>query len=401
MRRWMVAPLLLAAAYALTAEPPPALAQGNDPVEETFMTADGMQLRGLFQKSEKAPSTDPVVILLYPPGKDNTMNKPGDWAGLSSRLSKEGFNVFRFDWRGHGKSTDIKDTKRFWNLPGPNDQDQNPNPFTSAWNTGKLITGAPFNKAVKIKNDLFFKDLKNPIAYSPTLIVDLAAARHHLDTKNDGGDVNTSSIYLVGAESAAMIGMAWLTSEWNRPATAPTPNQLAVFALGAFPTYKYAFQPLNGGIQNEAGADISGAVWLSPSRPFGFDNTIKNWVSKGAPRLRENNPMLFLYGDGDTKGKAQAEFYFNEVLVAQPRKGSALEKLDQTFLQEAKGGKTLVGSALLGRAEVKVEDTIVQFLQARQKERAKLIRKNRGFTAPWSVDLTGRFSGNGLGLPMP
>ena len=77
-------------------------AQGADPVEETFLTADGVQLHGLFTKSTKNSGTDPVVILLYPPGKDNTMAK-GDWKGLATLLSKQGYNVFQFDWRGHGK----------------------------------------------------------------------------------------------------------------------------------------------------------------------------------------------------------------------------------------------------------------------------------------------------------
>lgn len=401
MRRWMAAPLLFAAlALALTADTP--TVRAADPVEESFMTADGMQLHGKFEKSEKNPATDPVVILLYPPGKGNDMNGPGDWKGLSAKLSKVGYNVFRFDWRGHGKSTDIKDTRKFWNLGDQNDP--NPNPFTAPWNNGRMIKGAPFKGAAKIKNDLFFKDLVNPVAYAPTLLLDLAAARHHLDNKNDGGEVNTSSIYLVGTESAATIGMAWLVSEWNRPAAAPTANQLAVNAPGAYPTYRYAFQPLNGGIVNEAGADISGAVWVSPVRAASVPPTvIQSWVAKGAPRLRENSPMLFLYGDADAKGKRESEFFYNEVLAANPRKGSPLEKLDQTFLQEVKGGKGLVGAQLFGQATLNVEKTIEDFLNARQKDRAKLIRKNRGFTAPWAINLTGQIGNpiGGLGIPTP
>ena len=52
---------------------------------------------------------------MYAPGKGNDMDK-GDWKGLAKALSNEGYNVFRFDWRGHGKSKDIKDTFRFWGL---------------------------------------------------------------------------------------------------------------------------------------------------------------------------------------------------------------------------------------------------------------------------------------------
>src|SRR5262245_59382816 len=134
MRRWMAVPFLFAVVgLSLFPEAPEALAQGNDPVEETFLTDDGLQLRGLFLQSDKTPSTDPVVILMYAPGKGNDMDK-GDWKGLAKALAKEGYNVFRFDWRGHGKSKDIKDTARFWGLAMP-PNNVNPNPFTSVYNT--------------------------------------------------------------------------------------------------------------------------------------------------------------------------------------------------------------------------------------------------------------------------
>jgi len=360
-------------------------AQGADPVEETFLTADGIQLRGLFLASEKNPASDAVVILLYPPGKDNNMNK-GDWKGLATTLSKEGYNVFRFDWRGHGQSTDIKDPARFWNLQAPTDQFP-PNPFSGPWNTPRMVIGAPGPGVKKIKNDLFYKDLRNPLQYTPTLLLDLAAARHHLDTKNDNGNVNTSSIYLIGADTAATIGLAWLTTEWNRPAFSPTPNQLAFNGPGGFPTYKYVPQPLAGGMPNElGGGDVSGAVWLSASRPLTIpEPLVKGWV-KGTPKLRENNPMLFLFGPKDTNAKKQATFFTDEVLVAKPPAGAALSKLDQTLSVEVKNGAGLNGAALLG-ANVGTEETILQYLAAIQKNRAKLIRKNRGFTAPWSIQL--------------
>ena len=107
--------LLLATAVAFSVLSPsrsPAQDKAAAPDEESFLTADGIQLHGLFHRSLKNPGSDPVVILLYPPGKDNSMLK-GDWSGLANRLTKEGYNVFRFDWRGHGKSFDIKDSE-YW-----------------------------------------------------------------------------------------------------------------------------------------------------------------------------------------------------------------------------------------------------------------------------------------------
>lgn len=389
MRRWLAVPALSAAVVALALCPaPPRVAAQNLPSEETFLTADGIQLRGLFHRSEKNPSSDPVVILMYAPGPGRDMNK-GDWKGLAERLTKEGYNVFRFDWRGHGKSTDIKDTAKFWNLATP--QMLNPNPFTGPWNT-KLITGAPVGKTNKIKNEFFYKDLRSAERYIPAYLLDLAAVRYHLDNKNDSGDVNTSSIYLIGAESAAGIGIAWMATEWHRPAAAPTPNQLA-----PLPTYQYVPQPLNGGIPLEAATDISAAIWLSPARPTAFpEPLIKSWLSKYSPKMRENNPMLFLHGDKDAKGKAGAEFYFNDVLVANPSRGSTLQRLTQTFLTPIKEAGTLSGADLLGNNDkLKTEKTILDYMTAIQKERAKLIRKNRGFTSPYAISLTS------FGIPAP
>src|SRR4029078_8756809 len=152
MGRWLAVPLVFALAAALvgpdtthsrvTAQDK-ANQKFDPPIEETFMTADGLQLRGLFHKSTKDPATAPVVILLYPPGKDRDKERDmntGDWVGLANRLAGEGYHVFRFDWRGHGKKgSDIKDTDKFWG-----------NPYTGSWNS-RYIAGAKKSQ----KTDLY------------------------------------------------------------------------------------------------------------------------------------------------------------------------------------------------------------------------------------------------------
>ena len=397
MRRWLVAPLVFAAAVALTAgsTTPVVFAQDKDkkakvvypaPEQETVTTADGVKLRGLFHKSnsEKAAKNgDPVVILLYSPGPGKDMTK-GDWEGLANRLNDEGYHVFRFDWRGHGKSTDIADVKKFWQ--------------TATWSApvnNKYIAGAtksPPKATLSVEKDFGAGATRLP-GYLPALVNDLAAVRMHLDQKNDSGTINTSSVYLIGAGDATTLGMMWITSEWLRPAVMPGPNQLGF----GVPRYEYVPQPLIGGVGTEAGETIAGAVWLTPGQPKGGllsnDATIRGWTAKLAPKLRDLNPMLFAYGEEDKVGEKHAKFYYNEVLVAEPR-GGGLKKLDQTFIKPLPAGK-LSGVSLLGDDMTrKTESKLMEYLNAIQKERAKITRKQRTFTDPYAIDLRTFLGGN-------
>ncbi|MBX9626973.1 MAG: hypothetical protein K2X82_24440 [Gemmataceae bacterium] len=362
MRRWMAAPLVFAAAAAvavLCADAPPARAA--DPVEETFPTADGVRLKGLFHRADKAREGNPVVVLLYSPGPDRTMLK-GDWDGLAATLNKQGFHVFRFDWRGHGKSTDIQDPQEFWK-----------NPLTGPWNN-KYIKGAAKKP---VKNELAVKADVNA-KYFPAYVNDLAAVRTYLDQKNDEGAFNSSSIYLIGEKDAAALGMLWMAAEWERPAIAPL--------LGNGIHYKVV--PTRGVVADpEAGKDIAGAIWLSGSRGGLPEAAIKTWA-QNAPRLRDNNPMLFLYGEKDPAASAGKTFV-NEVLVAGGNKNLGVKKLEQTFLVPVPNSKTLTGVSLLGKnADLQTEDTIVKYLTARQKDRASITRKERRYVSPYYVDLS-------------
>lgn len=383
MRRWMAAPLVCAAAAALcltsdsraTAQNQPAPA----PDEETFLTADGIQLHGLFHKSQKSPGTDPVVIMLYPPGKDNNMSK-GDWKGLADRLTKEGYNVFRFDWRGHGKSWDIKDTSKFWT-----------NSFTGSWNSRLVKGGGPFAKPVK--NTFFYKDLTNPNAYMPVYLTDLAAVRAHLDSKNDSGDLNSSSIYLVGSESSAAIGTAWLAAEWNRPAFYPKPNQL----FPQFAKYDFIPEPIRGDFDT-GGGDIGGCVWLSASFPQAMPASLTKSYITGIfaasrlplpPKIRDNNPMMFLFAAGDKKGETDSALFFNQILVGKGDKANGFLPLNAKYIQPVQKADKLVGVSLLGDDEARgVEKNITQFLAAQQGQRKQITRKNRDYNGPYYVQLS-------------
>lgn len=387
MRRWLLPPLFVTAiaAFSFSLATPTLQAQDKEkaapPEEETFLTADGMQLHGLFHKSAKSPGNDPVVILLYPPGKDNDMTK-GDWGGLANRLTTSGFNVFRFDWRGHGKSTEIKNVEKFWG-----------NPFTGPWNKRYISTGKK-----SVKDALFVKDLgqngQNLNAYMPVFLTDLAAVRAHLDSKNDGGDVNTSSIYIIGAEQAAGLGFAWLATEWNRPAFCPTNiNQL----LGA-PGYSYVPQPILNKDIETGGSDFSGVVWLTASRPASISETmIKSFVTglmpngatmPFAPKIRDNNPMLFMYGANDKKGEKDAAFFHKVALAAHGGGSLAPLQLADKLMFPVKNGASLTGVKLLGNADqLGTETTIMNFLDKIQKDRKQITRKPRNYTGPCYIKL--------------
>ncbi|HXD87388.1 MAG TPA: hypothetical protein VN641_12905 [Urbifossiella sp.] len=370
MRNWLVAPLLFTAALlASFADNSPAFAQkadGAKPEEETFTTADGVRLKGLFHRAETKIAGNPVVILLYQPGAGNTMDKPGDWAGLTKTLTKKGFNVFRFDWRGHGKSKDIVDGDLFWN-----------NSITGPWNR-RFVKG--FNKKppkgeLDVKNDLLYGN-----KYYPMFVQDLAAVRNQLDGKNDQGDLSTSSIYLIGAGDAATIGMLWMSEEWMRPEIHPQFLGTDYYQVSPLPMF-----PPNPGA--EAGNDIAGAVWLSASRLTSIPERLVTDWSKANLKLRDNNHMLFLYGDKDKKGHLDAKFFYDQVLVAKGNKNLGVKQLEQTFLREVQG-TALKGVSLLGNdGALHTETDIMKFLEARQKDRASKVRRQRKYAHPYFINL--------------
>jgi len=179
-----------------------------------------------------------------------------------------------------------------------------------------------------------------------------------------------------------------MAAEWKRPATMPTVNLLGLNVAN----YEYVPQRLTGTF-DEAGADFGGAVWLTATRPTSMPaSTVQKWVADKniAPRIRDNTPMLFLYGEKDRDGKRASEFYFNEVLVADPVKAKSrnLEVPEQTFIKDVKGGEQLQGIKLLGQnATLKTEDTIIQYFSALQKVRQKLPSKTRDWKSPYFIDV--------------
>lgn len=398
MRRWLAVPLFVAFAAVASlddAAVPAAYAQkakdgkkDKDTSDlEPFLTADGVELQGRFHRASTPKG--PIVVLLYPPGGERTMdNQSGDWKGLTRWLNEAGYHVFRFDWRGHGKSTTIKEPERFW--------DVTKNPYTAPANNKYVKDSGKSKKP--FKRDLSVKDISgfanaataSGSLYFPVLAEDLAAVRLHLDKKNDDTEkgVSSSSIYVIGAGEAATLGLLWMRSEWDRPAVLPKQNQFAGFNVT---DYTYVPQPLNAADYERAGEAIAGAIWLSPALPRlnGGLRTVEGWIAT-ATRMRDSNPMMFIWGEKDAPAKGLSKVLFEKILIGDEKaaKAAGLKPLDPKKFGYQVDKVELKGGFLLGDdAQYKTESKIVERLDEWDKERGKRPRRNTQFDTRYYISL--------------
>ena len=339
----------------------PAFGQAEKPKIVTkavsFNTADGVELQGTLYNSSKGAAS-PCVMLLHSLGKNPN---EGDWDGLALMLADKGFTVLRFDFRGHGKSF-VVDAKKFWgNQHGTINQRYMP----------QLAAKNP----LPVRLD--YKDFQNKPGYFPQLANDILAARYFLDQENDGGTVNTSSVYLIGATDAATIGMIYMTAEWQRPKTKPLAGNLSTL-----PPPQNELVGTNG--VEPAGTDVAGAIWLSASLHSSMPDTSIKKLPAISPDLRDKNPMWFLYGADDktnATGMKMSQYFYQTVLQSKPPAMSKLQPLKFNELVDIKGTKN-VGVNLLGN-KLGTEEKIVDFLEKIEKDRKSPARvPNRGYTAP-------------------
>lgn len=359
IRRTVVA----AVAFALAGLVTNARAQNPTPEVMSFTSADGVKLQGQLYKSPKGAAV-PVVLMLH----DYKANPDeAAWTDTAKLLVEKGYNVFRFDFRGHGKSTDI-DPTIFWDT----------RTMGGVINRQYVKIPAPLTPATK--NTIKFDEFRHD-KYYPMLVQDIAAARNQIDQLNDTGTLNSSTIYLLGAGNSASLGMLYIASEWLRESKKPNvavPPQFVGTGRRLFPGH------------DAAGLDIGGAIWLSPNIPTGMTaQNIKSWVlSPYAIRMRNETPMLFVHADGEANAKSRSDTFFNTILMVKAKSGPSGEKLlppEQTFQHEVKGSK-LSGAKLLGN-QLKVEETIEKFLTAVDKERKNKTRKVREWDKPLIIDV--------------
>jgi len=330
---------------------------------ESIETADGAKLQGIFYKGNPTKPKNNSCVLVIQAYKSAIVPGKG-LDDLSKTIAAEGYHVLQFALRGHGSTpTDVVPSE-FWKYKHNSD----------------LVSGASKSPP---KQTIVLKDFRGDgREYFPYLVNDVMAARVHLDRKNDNGQVNTSSVYLVGVGDAVNLGMLYTAAEWYREAKKPN------LPLAFEPKYIDPRLPLQD--TEVAGKDVAGAVWISPARSTGMsDSAVRAFVSKYAVRFREETPMLFINDEKDAKSKAASKFYFNEVLVANPRAGSKLVKLQQTFHRELKpnGSSTpLVGVDLIGK-KTGLEEMVTDFLGKVHEERKnKPPIPQRGYTKPLFIN---------------
>jgi len=227
------------------------------------------------------------------------------------------------------------------------------------------------------------------------LVNDIAPARAHLDKKNDAGQLNSSSIYLMAAGDAINLGMLFAASEWKRERKRPNADLINLTVSPRRELFT-GFDP--------AGPDIRGAIWLGPTpAPSGSgiaNDDIKRWVmSDYALDLRMETQMLFLYGKQDERAKNMTHALYDTVLkILDPRdpknqgkklsggpNGKSLPNPDQSFKQAIDG--KLSGAKLLGN-NLGTERYIQTFIDRVEEDRKNRERTpNRNWDKPLYIDV--------------
>ncbi len=323
----------------------------------SFTSADGVKLKGVFYKA--SDGSKPVVLMLH-----DYKASPNDvvWEDTAKLCLAKGFGVLRFDFRGHGKSTDV--------IPGD---------FWVRNENRQLITGGT-SPAVATKTTIKVADFKPN--YYPMLVQDIAAARNYLDQLNDSGVVNTSTIYLLGSGDAVGLGFLYLASEWSRERlkpNVPVAPQYVSPRRSLFPS------------SEPAGTDFGGAIWLGPTRSGSIPlAALKEWCIQPATiEMRSQNRMLFVYGEKDTKSAPFAKALYYDVLLMEKKmlpNGTSLTKPEFTSYHRDIKGSTAGGTKLLGN-NLGTEKLINDFLKDIDKDRGSKTTKVRGWDKPLWINV--------------
>lgn len=300
----------LAVVLAALASAGPAGAQAEKkPISNRvdFQTADGVVIKGTMYPAQGEKKEAVVILLHHFDMKKGGSSKKDGWQDLAAALQADGYPVLSFDFRGFGDSTEVSKEK-FWSKRHNG--------------LGGFKTSAVKKKAASISHTQF-----QP-AYYANLVSDIAAARAYLERRNDAGEVNCSSIILIGAGDGAAAGAAWMYNEARRrrdKTMAPMPGFVAPVpaSIDADPESK----------------DIAAAIWLSISPTIGGrDAYLKSWTVEAG--RRQKIPIAFLNGKAkDVKSRNIAEKLLAEIKPA----GAKPKEAKEGAIGKEKDGMKLTG----------------------------------------------------------
>jgi hypothetical protein len=328
----------------------PAATSEQEPRQVDIRTVDRVDLKGKYYPGDKN-SGAPCVIMLHAIG-DSSNNK--EWINLAKKLNERGFAVLTFDFRGHGDSTTVH--------PGA----PNPNPklavagfWDEAFNR-QYIKGAA-KRPTEIKFEQFTPN------YYTALINDIAAAKAFLDEQPD---CNSHNLVLIGANDGATLGAIWLNSEFHRYRYVPPgPGQIQMIDR-----------------QNPEGLEVKAAVWLSMTPNLGSTKGSVNLLQILELAARGFKvPMLFVYGEGDSKGADVAKKIHDKLVPSKLKKEFPFTEAMKITGAEQMSGKNLLLESL------GTTDKIMKYLEDVPDSKSASKKRNADEITVWEwIDAAGQ-----------
>ncbi len=277
-----------------------ARAQDAKPDRVKFSTCDGVTLEGSFYPGSMGKKGSTFLFLHQPQPKANTSTQ-ANFVPLAEELAKKGHSSLLFDFRGYGNSTSV--APEFWNLAD--------DPVTG-------LPGHPHNKllgqTLAMRRPASISATMFPARYLWALVNDIAAAKMFLDERNDRGDCNSSSLYVVAEGEACPLASLWMASQFSLKRVEITSS--APMIRGN------VFRPRI--TQNERitktypveGLDLMAGIWLSYKPSVGGLNApVDRWLREITSNKYGKNraQMMFLYGAKDNDAKATAKRLLSSV----------------------------------------------------------------------------------------
>jgi pimeloyl-ACP methyl ester carboxylesterase len=274
-----------------------ALAQDAKPDRVKFNSYDGVTLEGFFYPGSLGKKGSTFLFLHQP--KTGSAAQEG-WGSLADALTKQGHSCLIFDFRGHGNSTSV--SPDFWNL---NDD----------FVTG--LPGHPHNKLLgqtaATRKSPNISASAFPPKYFYTLVNDIAAAKMFLDERNDKGDCNTSSLYVVAEGEACALASLWMASQFSL-------KKVDIASSGPRISGT-AFRPRISQIERitktypAEGLDLLAGIWLSYKPSIaGLVAPVDRWIKEiSLARGKYRTQMMFVYGAKDTETKNHSKRYLASI----------------------------------------------------------------------------------------